>query len=416
MNGIRVLALLTVPMLVAGASLPAAPPAMPQPAGLIANIEHRTTTSLDGQWHFIVDPYDTGYFDYRHQPRSDGYFLRARPKTPRDLIEYDFDEVGHAGGAGRLEHPEDGALLLRGHGLVRAVASPTDPPRRDAVVFLALRRGQLPRARLGERRAALRARGRLHALRIARSPAGEGRRQLRRHRQGRQPAAARCRADRPSTDWWNYGGLTRSVEIVEVPASFLEDYFLQLRAGSADLIEGWVRMSGGSQPCHAADPGAARRADAPDRRPGAPSWRAGSPARSAGRPSGRGCYDVELEARRRDRRASAIGFRTIEVRGRDILAERQARSSCAASRLHEEAPYRPGPGRTRGGRAHAARLGRRSSTATSSRLAHYPHNREHGARGRPRWAAGLVRDPGLLDDRLGERRHPRERAQASSRR
>ena len=51
-----------------------------------------------------------------------------------------------------------------------------------------------------------------------------------------------------STDWWNYGGLTRSVDLVDVPDVFVQDYFLQLAKGSADQIAGWVQLDGASQP------------------------------------------------------------------------------------------------------------------------------------------------------------------------
>ena len=35
-----------------------------------------------------------------------------------------------------------------------------------------------------------------------------------------------------NTDWWNYGGLTRDVTLVETPATFIRDYRLQLASGS----------------------------------------------------------------------------------------------------------------------------------------------------------------------------------------
>ena len=66
--------------------------AEPQPAPLIQNIENRKTISLNGTWHYIVDPYDNGYYNYRHEPRGDGYFLNAQPKTKHDLIEYNFEK------------------------------------------------------------------------------------------------------------------------------------------------------------------------------------------------------------------------------------------------------------------------------------------------------------------------------------
>src|SRR5206468_6253432 len=46
------------------------------------------------------------------------------------------------------------------------------------------------------------------------------------------------------TDWWNYGGLTRQVKLVETPATFVQDYFIQLQKGSRNRIAGWVRLNG----------------------------------------------------------------------------------------------------------------------------------------------------------------------------
>ena len=34
------------------------------------------------------------------------------------------------------------------------------------------------------------------------------------------------------TDWWNYGGLTRDVSLVEVPEQFIDDFDLHLKRGS----------------------------------------------------------------------------------------------------------------------------------------------------------------------------------------
>jgi beta-glucuronidase len=45
-------------------------------------------------------------------------------------------------------------------------------------------------------------------------------------------------------DWWNYGGITRDVNLVETPATFVEDYFVHLAAGKNDRVEGWVKLNG----------------------------------------------------------------------------------------------------------------------------------------------------------------------------
>jgi beta-glucuronidase len=62
-----------------------------QQVALIANTEGRKTISLDGQWQTIIDPYESGYYDYRYLPSANGYFKDAKPKDKSDLIEYNFD-------------------------------------------------------------------------------------------------------------------------------------------------------------------------------------------------------------------------------------------------------------------------------------------------------------------------------------
>ena len=55
-----------------------------------------------------------------------------------------------------------------------------------------------------------------------------------------------------NTDWWNYGGITRTVQLVEVPQTFIRDFSLQLKkpAPGAKLstknavVEGWMKLNG----------------------------------------------------------------------------------------------------------------------------------------------------------------------------
>ncbi|HEY5589834.1 MAG TPA: hypothetical protein VIK55_02340 [Paludibacter sp.] len=41
---------------------------------LIQNIYGRTTQSLNGQWNRLVDPLESGYYDYRKRPNPNGFF------------------------------------------------------------------------------------------------------------------------------------------------------------------------------------------------------------------------------------------------------------------------------------------------------------------------------------------------------
>ena len=58
---------------------------------LVGNVLNRKITSLNGDWNYIVDVQEEGYYDYRMNPTSWGFFRNAKPQRPEDLIEYDFD-------------------------------------------------------------------------------------------------------------------------------------------------------------------------------------------------------------------------------------------------------------------------------------------------------------------------------------
>src|SRR6266478_9947550 len=52
----------------------------------INNVPNRTTISLNGAWHVVVDPYETGL--------RARFYMNAKTKETSDLIEYDFDKSG----------------------------------------------------------------------------------------------------------------------------------------------------------------------------------------------------------------------------------------------------------------------------------------------------------------------------------
>ncbi len=179
------------------------------------------------------------------------------------------------------------------------------------------------------------------------------------------------------TDWWNYGGLTRDVSLVEVPSTFIQDYFLQLKKGSMDEIAGWVKLSGAS-----ASKGISieipevnvKRVVTTDANGYAPvSFKARLKLWSPENPK---LYQVKL-ATGSEAVNDRIGFRSIETRGTEILLNQKPiflRGIC----IHEESPLR-------GGRAFSEDDARQLLTWAKElgcnfvRLAHYPHN-EHMTR------------------------------------
>jgi beta-glucuronidase len=45
-------------------------------------------------------------------------------------------------------------------------------------------------------------------------------------------------------DWWNYGGISRDVFLVQTPTSFIEDYKIQLKKSSSTTLTGYLRLNG----------------------------------------------------------------------------------------------------------------------------------------------------------------------------
>src|ERR1035437_9407362 len=77
-------------------------PALAAVSEPIQNASARPGVSLNGAWRVIVDPYESGYFDYRYKPQADGGFgANKKPQSKSELIEYDFDT------ADRLQVPGD---------------------------------------------------------------------------------------------------------------------------------------------------------------------------------------------------------------------------------------------------------------------------------------------------------------------
>lgn len=39
---------------------------------VLVDVDHRQIQSLDGDWHYIVDPYDGGLYNFHREIRADG--------------------------------------------------------------------------------------------------------------------------------------------------------------------------------------------------------------------------------------------------------------------------------------------------------------------------------------------------------
>ncbi|HEV7398270.1 MAG TPA: glycoside hydrolase family 2 TIM barrel-domain containing protein [Pyrinomonadaceae bacterium] len=339
-----------------------------QQTNLIANTQGRKTVGLDGQWQTIIDPYETGYYDYRYLPSANGYFKDAKPKTKSDLIEYDFDTSESLAVPGDWNTQKERLLLYEGTIWYRkSFDYQKEPGTRLFVYFGAanyVADVYLNGEKLGRHEGGFTPFN-FEITTLVRDKANSL--IIKVDNQRRRDGVPTL-----NTDWWNYGGLTREVKLVETPATFVQDYFIQLQKGSHDHISGWVKLNGGKlkQKVVVRIPEAsASRSFTTDANGFAEiGFDANLTLWSPDNPK---LYEVVVEAET-DRVPDLIGFRSIETKGSEILLNGRPIFLRGVS-IHEEAPFR-------GGRAFSKEdattlLGWAKELGCNFvRLAHYPHN------------------------------------------
>lgn len=213
------------------------------PAPQIVNVFGRQTVSLDGLWKTIVDPYENGYYNYRMQPHSDAgsYFAdRNFDADRRVLYEYNFNTDYTLMVPGDWNTQRDKLYYYEGTVWYRNIFDWQPKPDRRTFVYFGAANYE---AIVG-----------LNGKKIARHVGGytpfnvevtgmlkEKDNSLvvkvdnKRHADG---------VPTLNSDWWNYGGITRSVMIVETPMTFIRDYCVQLKLDDPRKIEGWVQLDG----------------------------------------------------------------------------------------------------------------------------------------------------------------------------
>jgi beta-glucuronidase len=173
-------------------------------------------------------------------------------------------------------------------------------------------------------------------------------------------------------DWWNYGGITRDVMLVEAPSVFVQDYWIQLARGSQNEISGWVQLNGAQagQKVNLEIPEAGVRQVLTADAAGRASIRVAAKL-ELWSPEHPKLYDVMVGVGE-EKIHDQIGFRTIEVQGGKILLNGKPIFLRGIS-MHEEAPFR-------GGRAFSPEDAQtllgwvKDLGCNFVRFAHYPHN------------------------------------------
>ena len=173
-------------------------------------------------------------------------------------------------------------------------------------------------------------------------------------------------------DWLNFGGITRDVGLIETNNAFIEDYFIQLKKGGLNNVLGWVQLNGAktNQKITIKIPELNLKYKTKTDDKGFANIEFASKF-TLWSPENPKLYKVVIESET-DAVEDSIGFRSIEVKGSEILLNNKP-IFLKAVNIHEENPIK-------GTRAFSKEDAKILLNAAKElgcnlvRLAHYPHS------------------------------------------
>lgn len=344
---------------------------------LITNTFNRNTTTLNGTWHYIVDPYETGYYNYRHEPydqlkekNNSAFFNNYHTDNKLELVEYDFDKSPTLLVPGDWNSQHEKFFYFEGTIWYKRSFdyTLTSNSNRLFLYFGAVNykaevylNGQKLGVHEGgftpfnfEVTSIVQPKDNYLVVKVDNKRIKEG-------------------IPTINTDWWNYGGITRDVKLIEEPSTFIQDCSIQLKKGSDSNLEGYIRLNNVSKPesITVSIPELKINKELSIQNDGEVRFEIIAEKIELWYPKSPKLYKVYIKTSYQTLE-DQIGFRVIQTKGPDILLNGEKIFLRGIS-IHEENPMR-------GGRAYneadalvllnwAKELG-----CNYVRLAHYPHN------------------------------------------
>jgi beta-glucuronidase len=340
---------------------------------LLVDVDHRASTSLNGDWHYLVDPGAVGLFTADGKLRDDGYASNRRPIIVGERTgyseEYDFHRAPtlKVPGDWNTQVPE----LFRYEGVLWYQRDFTFQPRPHMRSFLHIGAANyrsyvwVNAKRICQHEggftpfdcevtAALKAGNNFVVIAVDSTRLVDGIPSLR-------------------VDWFNYGGLTRDVSLVEVPEAFVDDFDIHLKRGTTTELAGYIHVDGGKggDLVKISVPEAGATATATTDSTGRASFDLQAKSLSLWSPENPKLYRVQIEAGP-DQLSDEIGFREIRVDGTRILLNGKPIFLRGVNE-HAEAPGRTGRAAT--DKDVETIFGYlQDLNANFVRLCHYPHD------------------------------------------
>jgi beta-glucuronidase len=339
---------------------------------------NRNTTTLNGTWNYIVDPYETGYYNYRYQPydqlskkNNSAFYNNYHTDNKMELVEYDFDKSPTLKIPGDWNSQKEKLFYYEGTiWFKRSFDYTLSNNNRLFVYFGAINykaEVYLNGIKLGtheggftpfnfEVTSIVKSKDNYLVVKVDNKRFKEA-------------------IPTINTDWWNYGGITRDVKLIEEPSTFIKDYSIQLKKKDNKTINGFIKIdnSSGNEEVIVSIPELKINKTFVSNEDGIIQFEINSKKIQYWSPEFPKLYDVFIKTKDQTLK-DEIGFRTIETNGPDILLNGKPiflRGIC----IHEENAMR-------GGRAYneadalVALTWAKELNCNYVRLAHYPHN-EH---------------------------------------
>ncbi len=335
---------------------------------VLQNLENRSKLTLDGLWQVIIDPLEKGYYNHRWQPRQDnGFFANQKMKTKSDLVEYDFDSDYQLMVPGdwntqmeKLYYYEGTIWYKKSFDYEKQQNNKTylyfEAVNYEAHIYL---NGEKLGTHIGgytpfqfDVTGKLKEKDNFLILKVDNKRKHEA-------------------IPTINTDWWNYGGITRSVHLVNVPENYILDYGINYKEDENNNIQGWVALSNKKQP-------ETVTIAIPELKKNIKVTTAGGIAKfklkakpQLWSPENPKLYSLHISTSS-DNVIDDIGFRTIKTEGSKIILNGKPIFLKGVS-IHEEAPFKTGRVTTKE-QCEVLLDWAKELGCNYIRLAHYPHS------------------------------------------
>lgn len=349
---------------------------------LVTNISNRRATNLNGSWDYIVDPYETGFYDYRYkelnEKNGDAYWNTDIPANKTEKKEHGYVDKYSIQVPGDWNHQKPEFLYYEGTvWYKRSFDFHKEHPDSKFYLYfgavnyradvylngkkLGMHKGGFTPFNFEVPTSLIKETGNFLVVKVDNKRFAD-------------------EVPTLNTDWWNYGGITRDVKLLELPVNFIQDFVIQLKKpvpgqtpAKAPEMEGWVKLNDTPTPQQAITIeipelkikkeiiASGQQTALSFKLPGVKLWSPQNPKR----------YQV-IVSTKTDRTEDMIGFRTIEAYGKQVLLNGKPifmRGIC----IHGEIPQEE---RRAYSKADAEQLLHQAKDLGCNmvRLAHYPHD------------------------------------------